>query len=105
MSSNVRSVVDCRRINRSSTSFPNDNLNAMIFLSSAAGHSRMVCNVHWHSDVIAGRAIAEAAVARLHTNETSLADLAAAKNELRAIRGSGPSAENYCAAEAEALGM
>ena len=32
----------------------------------AFGESRMVCNVHWYSDVVAGRTIGAAAVARLH---------------------------------------
>ena len=32
------------------------------------GHSRVVCNVHWQSDVEAGRFMASAAVARLHAD-------------------------------------
>ena len=43
------------------------------------GISRNVCNVHWHSDVIAGRMMGTAAVARLHANEQFKIDLAAAK--------------------------
>jgi acid phosphatase (class A) len=57
------------------------------------------------NNVVAGPAIAGAAVAGLHTNKTFLADLAAAKNEFRAVRGSGPSAEVDCSAEAEAFGL
>ena len=51
------------------------------------GISRNVCNVHWHSDVIAGRMMGSAAVARLHANDMFQADMQAAKDELKALRG------------------
>jgi acid phosphatase (class A) len=46
------------------------------------GISRNVCNVHWHSDVVTGRMIGTAAVARLHANEQFIIDLEAAKKEI-----------------------
>ena len=46
------------------------------------GESRSVCNVHWASDIAAGRLIGSAAVAALHSSEEFLADLAEAKREL-----------------------
>jgi acid phosphatase (class A) len=49
----------------------------------AFGESRVVCNVHWHSDVETGRVLGAAAVARLHSNPAFLEDLAAAKNEVK----------------------
>jgi acid phosphatase (class A) len=49
------------------------------------GISRNVCNVHWHSDVVTGRMIGTAAVARLHANEQFIIDLAAAKEEIKNI--------------------
>jgi acid phosphatase (class A) len=50
------------------------------------GISRNVCNVHWHSDVVAGRLCGAAAVAKMHTSETFQADLEAAKKEVEALR-------------------
>ncbi len=50
------------------------------------GISRNVCNVHWNSDVLAGRMMGAAAVARLHANEAFQVDLRAAKDEVRVLR-------------------
>jgi len=50
------------------------------------GISRNVCNVHWHSDVLAGRMMGAAAVARLHANADFLVDMEAAKKELEALK-------------------
>jgi acid phosphatase (class A) len=57
------------------------NLNALILVEvfpeqtddilqrgKQLGISRNVCNVHWNSDVVAGRMMGAAAVARLHAN-------------------------------------
>lgn len=46
------------------------------------GDSRMVCNVHWLSDVQAGRYVGAAVVARLHADPVFRADMAAAAAEL-----------------------
>jgi len=67
------------------------------------GESRIVCNVHWMSDVIAGRDIGAATVAKLHAVPAFLADLEAAREELRAAREKGLRPQNDCAFEAEAL--
>lgn len=50
------------------------------------GISRNVCNVHWHSDVVAGRMMGAAAVARLHANTDFLVDMEAAKTEVLLLR-------------------
>lgn len=50
------------------------------------GISRNVCNVHWHSDVVAGRMMGAAAVARLHANTDFLIDMEAAKTEVLLLR-------------------
>ena len=50
------------------------------------GISRNVCNVHWHSDVVAGRMIGDAVMARLHTNNDFLMDMITAKAEIQKIR-------------------
>jgi acid phosphatase (class A) len=51
---------------------------------SREGISRVICNVHWQSDVDAGRMMGAAAVARLHADEDFLADLRKAKAEAKA---------------------
>ena len=49
------------------------------------GESRNVCNVHWHSDVVAGRTMGTATYVKLHSNEDFLVDLEAAKKEIAAL--------------------
>ncbi len=68
------------------------------------GHSRVVCNVHWQSDVEAGRMMASATVARLHADPGFAADLAAAKAEVASI-GQNVPAPARCATEAAALAV
>jgi acid phosphatase (class A) len=46
------------------------------------GDSRVICGVHFQSDVEAGRTVAAALVARLHADPQFAADFAAAKAEL-----------------------
>ena len=46
------------------------------------GISRMVCNVHWNSDVQAGRMMGAYTVAVLHANPDFITDLKAAKAEI-----------------------
>jgi acid phosphatase (class A) len=54
------------------------------------GESRVFCNVHWHSDVVAGRLVGAAAVARLHASSAFQHDLAAARREIEKLTaGSG----------------
>jgi acid phosphatase (class A) len=50
------------------------------------GESRVIIGYHWKSDVEAGRALASAVYARLHTSEDFLADMAAAREEFKNIR-------------------
>ena len=67
------------------------------------GESRNVCNVHWHSDVVAGRFMGAAVVARLHANPAFQAELDAAKAELDAVRAKGLRPTRDCQAETDAL--
>jgi len=60
--------------------------DAIIERGRQYGISRMICNVHWNTDVEAGRFIGSAAVAKLHSNKDFLIDLAAAKEEIASIR-------------------
>jgi len=50
------------------------------------GQSRVICGAHWQSDIHAGRIIAAAAVAKLHTLPNFQRQLAAAKQEIAALR-------------------
>ncbi|WP_228114254.1 phosphatase PAP2 family protein [Stenotrophomonas sp. MYb238] len=67
------------------------------------GHSRLVCNVHWYSDVQQGQAMGAATVARLHDNAGFRADLAAARQEIAAARVQALPVPRDCAAEAATL--
>jgi acid phosphatase (class A) len=63
------------------------------------GESRRVCNVHWESDIEAGRVFAGATFARLQSDATFREDLAKAQAE---AKGALP-APASCAREAAAL--
>lgn len=67
------------------------------------GESRLVCNVHWQSDILEGRFMGAATVARLHDDAGFRDDLAAARKELAAARAQRLPPAQDCAAEAEAL--
>lgn len=59
-----------------------DQSDAILLRGREFGDSRVVCGVHYQSDVDAGRTIASALVAKLHSEPAFAADLAAAKTEL-----------------------
>ena len=79
-----------------------DRSDAVLARGRAFGESRLVCNVHWPSDVLEGRHIGAATVAQLHSNPTFRADMDAAKKELDALRGKGEKPAGDCAAESAA---
>lgn len=56
--------------------------NELLKRGLSFGQSRVICNAHWQSDVDAGRIMAAATVARLHSNPEFLADIQAARKEL-----------------------
>lgn len=64
------------------------------------GQSRLVCNVHWASDVEAGRLMASATIARLHAEQAFQKDMGAAAHEIAAAR---PLSAGACSAETAAL--
>lgn len=78
--------------------------DAIVARGRAFGESRVVCNVHWRSDVVAGRFMGSATVARLHADPVFQRDLAAAKSEVAAARAAGRVVDRDCAAEEMALG-
>ena len=81
-----------------------ERINAILSRGLAFGESRVVCNVHWESDVTAGRILGAGVVARLHADAAFRKDLEAAKAEFAAIRAKGLKPRRDCAAEAAALG-
>ena len=64
------------------------------------GQSRVICDAHWQSDVDAGRIMGAATVARLQTNPDFLADLKAAKAEVKAAKAKRVPSISECAAAA-----
>jgi len=76
-----------------------ERADAIFKRGRAFGESRLVCNVHWHSDVVEGRLIGAAVVARLHAEPAFRADLEAAKAELRAVRTKRLKPKSDCKAE------
>lgn len=65
--------------------FP-ERSNHILDRGRAYGQSRVVCNVHWQSDVDEGRFMGAGTLARLHANRTFQADLKAAKKELATLK-------------------
>ncbi len=82
-----------------------DRENEILARGRAFGESRIVCNHHWFSDVVWGRFMGAATVARLHADPTFLADLEAAKAEFAALRAKGVPPVGDCQAEAAALAL
>ena len=80
-----------------------ERMDAILARGRAYGESRIICNVHWHSDVVEGRFMGAAVVARLHADPAFLADLEAAKAELAAVRAKGLKPTRNCQAEADML--
>jgi acid phosphatase (class A) len=80
-----------------------EQADAILTRGRAFGQSRVICGVHWMSDVIEGRIMGAGTVARLHADPVFRADLEAAKAELAAVRAKGLKPTRDCASEAAAL--
>jgi acid phosphatase (class A) len=80
-----------------------DRAEALFERGRAFGESRLVCNVHWASDVMEGRTIAATTVARLQSNSEFLSDLDAARREFAEARDKGSQPTRDCKFENEAL--
>jgi acid phosphatase (class A) len=80
-----------------------EQMDGILARGWAFGESRLVCNVHWQSDVAEGRVVGASAVAQLHADFTFREDLEAAKAELRTVRARGLNPLHDCTAEAAAL--
>jgi acid phosphatase (class A) len=80
-----------------------DRSNAILPRGVAFGQSRVVCGVHWESDVQAGRLVGASVVSRLHADPVFLAQLTFARGEIEAARAAALKSPLNCAAEAQAL--
>jgi acid phosphatase (class A) len=80
-----------------------DKADARARRGYAFGQSRVVCGVHWQSDVNAGRFVASAVVAQLHANPDFAAQLGAARKEVEAARTAGIKPPVDCSLEQQAL--
>jgi len=67
------------------------------------GHSRIVCNVHWYSDVMQGQALAASLIASLNGTADFARDLAIAREEVAKARTLNLPMPHDCAAEAAVL--
>jgi len=80
-----------------------DRADEILHRGIAFGESRAICNVHWPSDVLAGRTVGAAAVAVLHADDTFQHDLAAASREIISVRAQGLAPSRDCTVEADVL--
>jgi len=80
-----------------------DHATEILNRGRSYGHSRVVCNVHWYSDVVQGQALAASLMAGLNGNAEFAADLAKAREEVAAARALDLPLPHDCAAEAAAL--
>lgn len=77
--------------------------NALLARGRAFGESRVVCNVHWQSDIIEGRFLGAAVVSQEHAVAEFRSDIEAARKELAEARAKKLPPGRDCASEAEAL--
>jgi acid phosphatase (class A) len=80
-----------------------DRADAILARGVAYGQSRVVCGVHYRSDVEAGRVVGAATVSRLHADPVYTAQVAAARKEVEAARAAGRKPPLDCESEAKAL--
>jgi acid phosphatase (class A) len=80
-----------------------DRADAIFARGLAFGESRVVCGVHWRSDIEAGRVVGASAVSRLHADPVFAAQLELARKEIEAVRAAGAKSPLDCAAEAKAI--
>jgi acid phosphatase (class A) len=80
-----------------------EHAQSLIARGRQFGESRIVCNVHWPSDVAEGQLMAAAVVARLHAGAEFRADLEAARAELATLRADADRPARDCKLEREVL--
>ncbi|MEO7742978.1 MAG: phosphatase PAP2 family protein [Usitatibacter sp.] len=82
-----------------------DRADAILARGYEYGQSRVICRVHWQSDIEAGRVVGAASVSRLHSDPVFLAQMAEAKKEIAAVRAAGRKSPRDCEAERGALAL
>lgn len=80
-----------------------ERAQALLQRGFSMGQSRVVCGIHWQSDVDAGRVIGAAAVARLQSDPVFQAQMRTSAAEIKAARSADKPVRQDCAAEARAL--
>ena len=80
-----------------------ERTNQLLERGQAFGQSRVICGVHWQSDVTQGRVIGAGTVARLRADPVYNAQLEKARQELASARAKGLKPQGDCTAEAAAL--
>ena len=80
-----------------------DRAEAILARGRSFGESRNVCNAHWYTDVVAGRLVGAAAVAKLHAKDNFLAAMDAARKDIDRARTAGLTPSIDCDAEAATL--
>jgi acid phosphatase (class A) len=80
-----------------------DRAESVLIRGREFGESRLVCNVHWFSDVVESRVIASATFARLIAEPQFQADLKQAAAELAEVRRQALPPLRDCAAESITL--
>jgi len=83
--------------------FMPERTSAILQRARSYGHSRLVCNVHWYSDVLQGQALAASYVAALHGNAEFVRDLTQVRREIATARTLDLPVPHDCTAEAAAL--
>ena len=79
-----------------------DRSTQILGRARSIGESRVVCGVHYASDIEAGRTTSDALVAALHGDAEFRKDLEQARVELAGLRAGAHSTPSNCAAEDEA---
>jgi len=80
-----------------------EQTDAILARGWSFGQSRMICNAHWQSDIMMGRILGAAVVARLQSDPAFRAELETAKIELESVRSKGLQPTRDCKSEADAL--
>jgi len=77
--------------------------DAILARGRSYGESRLVCNVHWQSDILEGRFMGAAVVSQMHGAAEFREDIEAARHELAQARARNLPPARDCASEAAAL--
>ena len=69
------------------------------------GESRIICGVHWKSDVEAGRLVGASAISAVHANPVFAAQVSLARQEVDAARRAGTKSPLDCQTESRTLAV